>query len=265
MNRIEPAVQYAESIAADNYHGYSQPRRVIAKTPAEALAIKDGDCSSTTLNGLVVAGIDIGAATVTANMLQPLIDAGFVDVKSSVNMETGEGLQRCDVLLRPPTKERSGHTGFITGRNAVTHKVEMVQAAGDFDGKAGDLSGREITIIPYYSSGNFKYVLRYKGGTEEMLQKGSTSTVLINALKIQLNALGYNLAYDGVFDDALVETLKYEQKNQAIPVTGIADDATMLRIAELIYNKAKNPIVDSGKVEALEKAIADIKATVAKY
>ena len=259
MTKIEPAVRYAENFAYNNYHGYSQPRRVIAKTPAEAMAIKDGDCSSVTLNGLVVAGFDIGSATYTANMLQPLLNAGFIDVKGSVDLSTGNGLQRGDILLRPTTAARSGHTAFCVGNGKI------VQAQSDFDGKVGDSSSREISIIPYYSSGNFTYVLRYKetGGTDEVLQKGSTNAVLVNALKIQLNTLGYGLALDGAFDDALVETLKYEQNNQAIPVTGIADDATMLRIAELVYNKAMS--AGSEKIARLESAINDIKATVAKY
>lgn len=152
MNRIEQAVQLAEAIANDNRYGYSQPRR--------DWEFED-DCSTTVLGPLKKVGFDIGSATFTGNMLYPLLIIGFVDVIASVNPLTGNGLQRGDILLRPKTATRNGHTAFYIGNG------QIVQANGDYDGVPGDSSGREITIQNYYNS-PFTHVLRHPEASQQV-------------------------------------------------------------------------------------------------
>lgn len=150
MSRIKLAVDHAIHIAKDNYHGYSQTRRNTDR---------DDDCSTIVLDGLEVAGFDIGDATYTGNMLAPLLRAGFVDVAKSVDLRTGDGLKYGDILLRPKTAAKNGHTAFYIGDGKI------VQAQSDYDGKPGDSSGREIRIQAYYDS-PFTYVLRYPDPVE---------------------------------------------------------------------------------------------------
>jgi len=144
MSKIEIAVQFAVDVANDNYHGYSQERRDGGR---------DMDCSKIVISALKSAGYDTGSASYTGDMLNPLLAAGFKDVASSVNLHTGEGLLRGDILLRPKTSARSGHAAFYIGDGKI------VQAQSDYDGVLGDSSDREIRIQSYYDS-PFLYVLR---------------------------------------------------------------------------------------------------------
>jgi len=141
---IEKAVRFAIDIANDNYHGYSQARR----------GDRDTDCSKIVIDGLKVAGFDTGAATYTGNMLAPILSAGFKDVTNLINLRTGEGLKRGDILLRPKTIRRGGHAAFFIGNG------QIVQAQADYDGVYGDGNSREIRIQAYYDS-PFIFVLRY--------------------------------------------------------------------------------------------------------
>lgn len=145
MPDIEKAVQFAESIANDNTHGYSQARRDGGI---------DTDCSKLVITALRSAGFDTGSASYTGDMLAPILAAGFSDVAGSVNLRTGAGLMRGDILLRPKAASKNGHTAFYIGDGKI------VQAQSDYDGKLGDSSGREIRIQNYYDS-PFTHVLRY--------------------------------------------------------------------------------------------------------
>jgi len=144
MSKIEKAVQYAESIASDNYHGYSQARR----------GDRDTDCSKIVIDGLKAAGFNTGGASYTGDMLAPLLTAGFENIASRINLRTGAGLQRGDILLRPKTATKGGHAAFFIGNG------QIVQAQSDYDGRYGDGNGREIRKQAYYDS-PFIYVLRY--------------------------------------------------------------------------------------------------------
>ncbi|MEI8200760.1 MAG: peptidoglycan amidohydrolase family protein [Eubacteriales bacterium] len=144
MGNISIAIQHAKTIALDNGYGYSQERRDWPK---------EDDCSTVVMDSLKAAGYNTGSATYTGNMLFPLMAAGFLDVTASVNLRTGAGLQAGDIVLRPKTSTRGGHTAIMISA------TQLVQAQGDLDGKPGDSSGREIYIRDYYDS-PFTYVLR---------------------------------------------------------------------------------------------------------
>lgn len=163
---IEYAVQYAVDVANNNYHGYSQTRR----------GKQDKDCSSLVLDALKAAGYDTGTATYTGNMLKPLLSAGFINVTKEIDLKTCKGLKRGDILLRPKTATKGGHTAFYIGTGNI------VQAAADHDGKTGDSSGQEIRIQKYYNS-PFTYVLR---------DLESTLTV---GMLVKISGIGYPTSY----------------------------------------------------------------------
>lgn len=145
MSKIDIAAEYLTEIAGDNTNGYSQPRRGLGK---------EDDCSSGMHDALEIAGFAVGSAIWdTATMLSPLLAIGFKNVASSINLHTGAGLRVGDILLRPKTRFLNGHTAMYIGNGKI------VQFQGDFDGKPGDSSGREISIKDYYDS-PFTYVLR---------------------------------------------------------------------------------------------------------
>ena len=149
MYKIEEAVKIAIDIANDNYHGYSQARRNGGR---------DYDCSTLVLFALKSVGIKTGSASFTGDMLRPLLNVGFIDVIASVDVSTGKGLLVGDILLRPKTELKNGHTAFYAGNG------QIVQANGDYDGVLGDSSGKEICIHNYYNGG-WKHVLRYTKDT----------------------------------------------------------------------------------------------------
>ena len=160
MSKIDTYVNYAMSVANDNTKGYSQQRRRIAQTQEEVDEIKDGDCSTIVLNGLVLAGIDIANATYTGNMTSALLSAGFQDVTTTVNLRTGTGLFRGDIVIRPKTNKRNGHVAVMIDSE------RLVQAQYDYDGQVGDSSGKEIRIQKYYDS-PFTYVFRLNEDTAQ--------------------------------------------------------------------------------------------------
>lgn len=154
MSKIETYVQNAINIANDNTHGYSQVNRWG----------KDYDCSSLVITVVENAGIPVkskGGATYTGNMLSAFKKCGFTDVTNRVNLATGVGLIRGDILLN-----RTHHTEIYigNGRNVGAHSSET----GGVTGKTGDQTGKEICTNAYY---NYPWtnVLRY---TEEAATAG---------------------------------------------------------------------------------------------
>ena len=154
MSKIETYVQNAINIANDNTHGYSQVNRWG----------KDYDCSSLVITVVESAGIPVrskGGATYTGNMLSAFKRCGFTDVTKRVNLATGAGLIRGDILLN-----RTHHTEIYigNGRNVGAHSSET----GGVTGQTGDQTGKEFCTNAYY---NYPWtnVLRY---TEEAATAG---------------------------------------------------------------------------------------------
>ena len=87
-------------------------------------------------------------------MYKGAMKAGFMDVTSSVDLRTGAGLQRGDILL---DVDNHGHTAMYIGNGQIVH------ARGQSMGSPalGD-QGQEISKGNYYR-GQWQYVLRYGG------------------------------------------------------------------------------------------------------
>lgn len=137
---IDAAVQWAIDIANDDSYGYSM----------------DGDkrwgngyydCSSFVINAYEKAGVPVysqGGATYTGNMLSAFLNNGFSDVTSEVNLSTGAGTKRGDVLLNVEK-----HTALVQSDGGTT-----VEARGTAYGIVSDVAYRNYP---------WDYVLRYTG------------------------------------------------------------------------------------------------------
>ena len=143
MIEIEKAAAWAEATASDNTHGYAQ----------DARWGPDYDCSSFVITALRQAGFAL-QATYTGDMRKALLVAGFADVTAKVNLSTGAGVQRCDVLLND-----SSHTALALGGGKIV-QASINEKGTVTGGKTGDQTGREIYIRSYY---NFPWnvVMRY--------------------------------------------------------------------------------------------------------
>lgn len=147
MSKAENAVAYAEAIARDDSHGYDQVDR---------WGNPNFDCSGLVITALEQAGIPAKTkgATYTGNMLGACKKAGMQDVTASINLKTGAGLLRGDVLLN-----KTHHTAFYCGNGQIVDARinEKGKATG---GKSGDQTAKEIMVHAYY---NYPWtnVLRY--------------------------------------------------------------------------------------------------------
>ena len=148
MTIIESAVQWAVGIANDQSHGYSQANRWGPNY----------DCSSLVISAYKHAGVPIDTTVVnyTGNM-QNLKKYGFKDVTKSVNFNTGNGLQRGDILWWHGSGT-TGHTAIYIGNNQIVHARGQSYGSS----KTGD-QGSEIAVTSYYR-GSWQHVYRYVGG-----------------------------------------------------------------------------------------------------
>lgn len=155
MSEIEKAVTWAEQIAADDRHGYSQVHR---NSP-------DYDCSSFVGTALAKAGFPVSIYSTTRNLGEQLETAGFV--------KCGKPWKRGDIHLA------AGH--HVTMSVDASHIVHASQSEnGGIDGQTGDQTGKEICVRSYYDLpyGNTVHY-RYTGTVDEKPQKVIESSLRI--------------------------------------------------------------------------------------
>lgn len=143
MNKIEKAVAWAEQIAADDRHGYSQVHR---NSP-------DYDCSSFVGTALANAGFPISIYSTTRNLGEQLENASFV--------KCGKPWKRGDIHLA------SGHhVTMSVDANRIVHASQSEN--GGIDGQTGDQTGKEICVRSYYDLPYENTVhYRYAGAVDE--------------------------------------------------------------------------------------------------
>lgn len=146
----EKATAQMEAWAKDDSHGYSQSN--------DRYGNPDFDCSGAVIQAWQNAGVDVkgAGATNTRDIRNAFLKMGFEDVTSQVNLNTGDGLQRGDVLLA-----EASHTGMWTG-SGIVHA-----SSSRGNPQAGDQNGKEFYVTDgyYKHSGGWDYVLRYKTET----------------------------------------------------------------------------------------------------
>lgn len=159
-----------EKWAADNSHGYDQIYRWGEKG--------DFDCSAAVIQAWENAGVPVktNGATYTGNMLNVFLKCGFKNVKASVNLATGSGLKRGDVLLNT-----AKHTAMYCGDGYEVEASinEKGTAAG---GKPGDQTGREF-LKRKYRNYPWTHVLRYSEKAAETAKKEPTTAKVEAAYK----------------------------------------------------------------------------------
>ncbi len=150
MIKTEMAIAQMEAWAADGSHGYDQQYRWGE--------YGDYDCSAAVIQAWDLAGVPAksSGATYTGNMRGVFLRCGFEDVTSQVDLASGTGLKRGDVLLNI-----INHTAmYCGGGQEVEASInELGTATG---GQPGDQTGREFLVRPYR---NYPWdcVLRYTG------------------------------------------------------------------------------------------------------
>ena len=133
---------FAEAIAFDDSHGYSQTSRWGAP---------DYDCSSLAITAVENAGIPVKSrgASYTGNMALAFMQAGF----SKLSYYNGIELLRGDILLNVKS-----HAAVYIGNN------HLVEATGDekggISGSPGDQTGHEIHVRLMYNY-PWDFVLRW--------------------------------------------------------------------------------------------------------
>ena len=149
--KIEAAITWAVGIANDDTHGYDQGSRWGP----------DYDCSTLMIQAWQNAGVPVksNGASFTGDMYNVFLKCGFNDVTSQVDMASGSGLKRGDVMIKPAPK---GHTGMYIGDGRMVH-ASINEFGGTKGGQTGDQTGEEICTRSYYNK-PWTYVLRYKSG-----------------------------------------------------------------------------------------------------
>lgn len=150
--RIERAVLWANAVAKDPRHGYDN------REGHRWAQHGDFACSTLVITAYDQAGVPVRSkgATVTANMRDAFIAAGFKDVTASVDFRTCKGMERGDVLLTP-----GEHTEIYIGSKRLIGARGNATGSGPENGKPGDQGG-EIVKGAYYDY-PWKICLRYVG------------------------------------------------------------------------------------------------------
>lgn len=125
MSKIENAVVWAEQIAADDRHGYSQVHR---NGP-------DYDCSSFVGTALAQAGFPVSPYSTTRNLGEQLERSVFVQAKKP--------WRRGDIHLAA-----GHHVTMSVDANRIVHASQSEN--GGIDGQTGDQTGKEICVRSYY-------------------------------------------------------------------------------------------------------------------
>ena len=220
MRKIEAAIAQMEAWAADNSHGYDQQYRWGERG--------DYDCSAAVIQAWELAGVPVksSGATYTGNMRGIFLRCGFTDVTSQIDLATGSGLQRGDVMLN-----YEHHTAMYCGAGQEV-EASINENGGTTGGTPGDQTGREFLVRPYR---NYPWdcVLRYTAGggaarpgpayeysVKLGLLKEGMEDAQVKTVQILLAAKGYEPGQtDGIMGPLTLEAVKSFQRD-----AGLLDD-----------------------------------------
>lgn len=204
MSTVEKAITWMESTATNNRHGYDQQYRWGERG--------DYDCSSAVITAWQLAGIPVRTkgATYTGNMQPVFMACGFRNVTGQVNLHTGAGLVRGDVLLN-----RVHHVAMYCG-NGMEVEASINEKGKAIGGIPGDQTGREF-LIRTYRNYPWQVVLRYVETTKKSLAQIAQEVINGTWGKgTQRQQLLTNAGYDYVVVQSIVNALLLKKSIPAV-------------------------------------------------
>ena len=270
MTKTEKAIRWMEDAARDNSHGYDQTYRWGEKG--------DYDCSSAVYTTWENAGIPVKTysfqkygCAYTGVMKSVFIHYGFKDITSKVNLATGAGLQRGDILLN-----EKHHVAMYCG-NGLEVEASINENGRATGGKPGDQTGREF-LIRSYRNYPWNVVLRYTEAadgnppvtTKNYLAMGDKGDA-VKTMQTMLIKLGYSCGKygaDGEYGSGTLAAVKKFQRNNGLVADGLYGEASKAKLTALYNSKLKaestvKPSVSSntGKVAAAQSFSKSIAGT----
>ena len=205
MTKTEKAIRQMETWAKDASHGYDQDYRWGEKG--------DYDCSSAVIQAWQNAGVPVksGGATYTGDMKNVFLKNGFVDVTSKVNVATGSGLLRGDVLLN-----EAHHVAMYCG-NGKEVEASINEKGTAHRGKPGDQTGKEF-LIRSYRNYPWNCVLRYRGNISSASDTEKKQNVVAYVARFTKDCKCYSVAgktqakmFPVIKKNAVVDVMKYTE------------------------------------------------------
>ena len=210
MTKTEKAVIQMENWAKDNSHGYDQDYRWGEKG--------DFDCSSAVIQAWQNAGVPVksSGATYTGDMKNVFLKNGFKDITADVNVKTGTGLKRGDVLLN-----EAHHVAMYCGDGKEV-EASINEKGTAHGGQPGDQTGREF-LIRGYRNYPWNCVLRYmeqSTATDAVTKKQNTVAYVARFTKdcycyTASNKNSKSKLFPKIKKNAVVDVMKYTEIDSA--------------------------------------------------
>lgn len=243
MSKMDNAVAQAIAIANDDSHGYDQTDR---------WGNPDYDCSSLVISCCEDNGIPLktAGATYTGNIRSAALKIGFKDVIKSVNLSTGSGLKKNDILLKA-----NSHVAFYIGNGKIVH-ASINEKGTVTGGKPGDQTGKEICIRSYYNK-PWDSILRYTGEISESnsaivvknyLSKGDVGDA-IKEMQKMLIGCGFSCGssgIDGSFGPDTDKALRSFQEFYGLEVDGKYGPLSKAKLTSVYNAKSSSSSPEKG-------------------
>lgn len=210
MTKTEKAIRQMEKWAKDNSHGYDQDYRWGQKG--------DYDCSSAVIQAWQNAGVPVksSGATYTGDMKNVFLRNGFKDITADVNVKTGTGLKRGDVLLN-----EAHHVAMYCGDGKEV-EASINEKGTAHGGQPGDQTGREF-LIRAYRNYPWNCVLRYmeqNTATDAVTKKQNTVAYVARFTKdcycyTASNKNSKSKLFPKLRKNAVVDVMKYTERDSA--------------------------------------------------
>ena len=211
MTKTEKAIQQMETWAKDDSHGYDQDYRWGEKG--------DYDCSSAVIQAWQNAGVPVksGGATYTGDMKNVFLKNGFVDVTGKVNVATGSGLLRGDVLLN-----EAYHVAMYCGAGKEV-EASINEKGTAHGGQPGDQTGKEF-LIRSYRNYPWDCILRYSESNvtvnDVIIKKQNTRAYIAQIKKdtkcyVESNKNSPSKMFPKLKKGAVVEVMKYTETDSS--------------------------------------------------
>lgn len=258
MTKTEKAIRWMEDTARDDSHGYDQIYRWGEKG--------DYDCSSAVYMSWEKAGIPVKTysfqkygCAYTGVMKTVFMHYGFQNVTSKINLATGAGLQRGDILLN-----EQHHVAMYCG-NGLEVEASINEKGTAKGGQPGDQTGREF-LIRAYRNYPWNVVLRYTEAadgtapvtTKNYLAMGDKGNA-VKTMQTMLIKLGYSCGKygaDGDFGNGSRNAVIRFQSANGLSADGLYGEKTKAKLTALYNAKLKAESATKPSTSTTTKKVA---------